>query len=60
MQKIHMEKALIKFKLKNELLKHGSKNLSIFHEETSDTMFMGNFIIYLIKNNISSNLIRFV
>lgn len=38
-----MEKALIKFKLKNELIKYKSKDLSIFHEETKETMFMGNF-----------------
>ncbi len=45
MQKITMEKALIKFKLKNELLKHGSKVLSIFHEDTKDTIFMSKLVI---------------
>lgn len=46
MQKINMEKALIKFKLKNEQLKHESKSLSIFNEETKDTIFMCELLIF--------------
>ena len=42
-----MEKALIQFKLKNELLSSNSKTLSIFREETENTAFMG------IKVNLS-------
>lgn len=43
-QKINTEKNLVRIKLKYELLKHGSKELSIFNEETTDTTFM------LVKN----------
>ena len=49
MQKICMEKALIRFKLKNDLIKKDSKSLSIFKEKTTDTVFMGNIIFYVIK-----------
>jgi len=47
-QKLNIEKALVKFKLKNELNKYPGKELSIFHEDTKDTVFM------LIKNEMKS------
>ncbi len=39
-QRIDMEKALIKFRLKNEILKYSGRVLSIFNEDTTDTTFM--------------------
>lgn len=48
-QKINIEKALVKFKLKNDLLKYSGKELSIFQEDTTDTVFM------LIKNDTKTS-----
>jgi hypothetical protein len=38
--KIDIERDLIKFRLRNELFKHNGKSLSIFQEDTKDTVFM--------------------
>ena len=42
--KIDIERDIIKFRLRNELFKHSSKNLSIFQEDTKDTIFMRKII----------------
>ncbi|CAF0728085.1 unnamed protein product [Brachionus calyciflorus] len=39
-QKFQIEKGLVRFRLKNQLLKYDSKELSIFNEDTKDTSFM--------------------
>jgi hypothetical protein len=49
-QKINVEKALVKFKLKNDLNKFAAQDLSIFHETTDDTIFMGLFYFNTILN----------
>ena len=39
-QKINIERSLIKFKIKNNLLKFGAKTLSIQNQENEDLSFL--------------------
>ncbi|RNA39769.1 transcription initiation factor TFIID subunit 8 [Brachionus plicatilis] len=39
-QKLNIEKSLVKFRLKNQLIKFSAKQLSIFNEDSKDTAYM--------------------